>query len=66
MSYNVIFWEYDDKKSAEESGISKLGTNTLQGLLIITDIINIMKFAHRVCFEVFSAEKSRKNGILGI
>ena len=28
---------YIHKKSREESGISKLGTNTLQGLLIIND-----------------------------
>ena len=35
------FGEYVNKKSGEESGISKLGKNTLQGLLIITDVINI-------------------------
>ena len=46
----MIFWEYDDKKSREESGISKRGKNTLHGLLIITDTINIMKLTHRVCF----------------
>ena len=45
MSLNVIFWEYDDNNSRKEIGISKLGTNTLQVLLIITDIINIMKLA---------------------
>ena len=39
----MIFWEYDDKKSREESGISKFGTDTLQGLLITTDIIDFMK-----------------------
>ena len=43
----MIFWEYDDKKSREESGISKLGKNTLHGLLIITDTIIIMKLTHR-------------------
>ena len=50
MSYNVIFLEYDDIKPSGKSGISKLGTNTLQGLLIITDINNIMKLTHRVYF----------------
>ena len=39
----MIFREYVNKKSREESGTSQLGTNTLQGLLIITDVINIMK-----------------------
>ena len=62
----MIFWEYVNKKSREESGISKLSTNTLLGLLIITDVINIMKLTHRVCFGVFSAKKSRKGEIFGI
>ena len=39
----MIFREYVNKKSREESGTSQLGTNTLQGLLIMTDVINIMK-----------------------
>ena len=30
MSYNMIFGESDNKKFREESGISKLGKNTLQ------------------------------------
>ena len=46
----MIFWEYVNKKSREESGTSQLGTNTLQGLLIITDVINIMKLTHSMCF----------------
>ena len=54
------------KKSREESGTSQLGTNTLQGLLIITDVINIMKLTNRACFWVFSAKKSRKSEIFGI
>ena len=54
----MIFWEYVNKKSREESGISKLSTNTLLGLLIITDVINIMKLTHRVCFlGVFSKKE---------
>ena len=43
----MIFREYVNKKSREESGTSQLGTNTLQGLLIITDVINIMKLKVR-------------------
>ena len=46
----MIFREYVNKKSREESGTSQLGTNTLQGLLIITDVINIMKLTHSMCF----------------
>ena len=46
----MIFREYVDKKSREESGTSQLGTNTLQGLLIITDVMNIMKLTHSVRF----------------
>ena len=58
----MIFWEYVNKKSREESGISKLGTNTLLGLLIITDVINIMKLTQRVflgCFQQKRVEKVR-------
>ena len=62
----MIFWEYVNKKSREESEISKLSTNTLLGLLIITDVINIIKLTNRVCFGVFSAKKSRKGEIFGI
>ena len=62
----MIFREYVNTKSMEESGTSQLSTNTLQGLLIITDVINIMKLTHRVCFGVFSAKKSRKSDIFGI
>ena len=62
----MIFREYVNKKSSEESGTSQLGTNTLQGLLIITDVINIMKLTHSICFGVFSAKKSRKSEIFGI
>ena len=62
----MIFWEYVNKKSREESGISKLSTNTLLGLLVITDVINIMKLTYRVCFRVFSAKKSIKGEIFGI
>ena len=62
----MIFWEYVHKKSREDSGISKLGTNTLHGLLIITDLINIMKLTHSGVFGVFSAKKSRKSEIFGI
>ena len=47
----MIFLEYDDIKPTGKSGISKLGTNTLQGLLIMIYIINIMKLTHRVCFK---------------
>ena len=58
MSLNIIFLEYGDKKSRDESGISKLGTDTLEGLLIITDIINVIKLTHRLCvLWVFSAKK---------
>ena len=46
----MIFWEYDDKTSREESGISKRGKNTPHGSLIITGTINIVKLTHRVCF----------------
>ena len=62
----MIFLEYDDIIPRGKSGISKLGTNTLQGLLIIIYIINIMKLTHRVCFGVFAAKKSRKGEIFGI
>ena len=58
----MIFGEYVNKISREESRISKLGTNTLQGLLIITDIMNIMKLTHKVCFCGVIC----KNEILGI
>ena len=62
----MIFWEYVHKKSREESGISKLGTNALQGLLVITDLINIMKLTHRVCFwGVFSKKRVEKERFLG-
>ena len=53
----MIFWEYGDKKFRDESGISKLGTNTLEGLLIITDIINIIKVTHRLCFWGYFQQK---------
>ena len=46
----MIFGEYVNKKSREESGTSQLGTNTLQGLLIITDVMNIMKLTHSMYF----------------
>ena len=46
----MIFREYVNKNSREESGTSQLGTNTLQGMLIITDVINIMKLTHSMCF----------------
>ena len=63
----MIFLEYDDIKPRGKSGISRLSTNTLQGLLIIIYIINIMKLTHRVCFwGVFAAKKSRKGEIFGI
>ena len=61
----MIFREYVNKISREESGTSQLGTNTLKGLLIITDVINIMKLTHRVCFWVFSAKKVEKVTFLG-
>ena len=62
----MIFWEYVHKKSREEGGISKLGTHTLQGLLIITDLINIMKLTHRVCFwGVFCKKTVEKVRFLG-
>ena len=51
----MTFWEYDNNKPREEGGMSKLSTNTLQELLIITDMINIMKLALGCVFEgVFS------------
>ena len=54
----MIFLEYDDKKSREESGISKRGKNTLHGLLIIIDTIIIMKLTHSECFGgVFNKKK---------
>ena len=53
----MIFWEYGDKKSRNESGISKLGTNTLEGWLIITDIINVIKLTYRVCFGGYFQQK---------
>ena len=53
----MIFWEYGDKKFRDESGISKLGTNTLEGLLIITDIINIIKLKYRLCFGGYFQQK---------
>ena len=60
----MIFWEYENKKSREVSGISKLGTNALQGFSTITDIINIMKLTHMMCFwGVFSAKWVEKNEI---
>ena len=63
----MIFWEYGDKKFRNESGISKLGTNTLEVLLFITDIINIIKVTHRLFFGgVFSAKRSRKSVIFAI
>ena len=63
----MIFREYVNKKSREESGTSQLGTNTLQGLPIITDVINIMKLTHSMCFwGVFCKKKSRKSEIFGI
>ena len=62
----MIFWEYVNKKSREESGISKLGKNIFQGLLIITDVINIMELTHRVCFWcVFSKIRVEKVRFLG-
>ena len=62
----MIFWEYVNKKSRKESGISQLGKNTLLGLLIITDVINIMKLTHRVCFwGVFSNKRVEKVRFLG-
>ena len=57
MLQNVIFLEYDDLKPRGKSGIPKLGTNTLQGLLIIIYIINIMKLTHRVCFWCVCSKK---------
>ena len=53
----MIFWEYGDKRFRDESGISKLGTNALEGLLIITDIINIIKLTHRLCFWGYFQQK---------
>ena len=49
----------NNKNCREESGISKLSTNTLQGLLTITDIIHIMELTHNVCFGGVSATKSK-------
>ena len=62
----MIFRVYVNKKSREESGTSQLGTNTLQGLLIITDVINIMKLIHSMCFWGVFYKKSRKSDIFGI
>ena len=47
----MIFWEYVNKKSREESGTSQLGTNTLQGLLIIACVLG--------CFLQKRVEKVR-------
>ena len=46
----MIFREYDNKKSREESRISKLYTNMPQGLLIISDKISNIKLTYSVCF----------------
>ena len=62
----MIFGEYVNKKSREESGTSQLGTNTVLGFLIITDVINIMKLTHRVCFwGVFCKKKVEEVTFLG-
>ena len=53
----MIILEYDDIKPRGKSGISKLGTNTLQGLLIIIYIIDIMKLTHMVCFGGVCSKK---------
>ena len=55
----MIFLEYDDIKPRGKSGISKLGTNTLQGLLIIIYIINIMKLTNLGCLQQKRVEKVR-------
>ena len=62
----MIFREYFNRKSREESGTSQLGTNTLQGLLTITDVINIMKLSHSMCFwGVFCKKSVEKVRFLG-
>ena len=62
----MIFGEYVNTKSREESDISQLGTNTLLGLLIITDVINIMELTYRGCFwGCFQQKRVEKVRFLG-
>ena len=62
----MIIWEYDNKKSQEETGISKLGTDTLQGLLIITYIMNIMQLTRIGVAFVFTSNVDYKGISLSI
>ena len=62
----MIFRVSVNKKSREESGTSQPGTNTLQGLLIITDVINIMKLTHSMCQFVNNPLSDCNFGVTGI